>query len=184
MWLRWEVWLPFDLLLSSEGMADGRRLNLARIFAASSAAMPDQLLPPGTSLGCEASLAHSLAGRPTGWLSVGVSVCVAACLFLILILILFLLLFVFVYWPVVSRLELTRPVLASISCPWGGTWGHELSTETELERPRGRVQRGSGNGRGKSRSCSPSARERSHMPAVGLLERRMPFDNPGNGLID
>jgi hypothetical protein len=42
LWLRWdeEVWLPVDLLLSIEGMAEGRRLNLARIFAAS-LAMPD-----------------------------------------------------------------------------------------------------------------------------------------------
>lgn len=77
------MWLPVDLLLSSEGMADGRRLNLARIFAASSAAMPDQLPPESRGTGREASPTHLLAHWLAGWdgllqpgLTVPVSVCV------------------------------------------------------------------------------------------------------------
>lgn len=203
MWLRWEVWLPFDLLLSSEGMADGRRLNLARIFAASSAAMPD-LLPPGSSLGCEASPAHSLTHSLAGWLArrldglslslsvwgwlyvhVCVSVCVAACVAACLFLVLFLI--VFVYWPVVFRLGLTRPTCA---CYYLMPTRRDMGAQAERRDRAGEADGPSAVRQwqvvvAKSRSCSPSARERSHMPAVGLLEtRRVPFDNSGNGLTD
>lgn len=166
MWLRWEeeVWLPVDLLLSSEGMADGRRLNLARIFAASSAAMPDQLPPESRGTGREAS-PTSLARSLVGWLgrtvqpglTVPVSVCVddcmcvctSGCLRVVRVslsvsrLLVSVSVCVLVLACVPFRSKPTGPDRCLLLSHAHGGMGHgdvhaERSAETELEWPRGR----------------------------------------------